>query len=67
MTFQSVGWHVDNYENIVYQAWKQKIGRLISFMEIEKLQIHGTFDIFFENFKESNENVVFVTGKWNFD
>ena len=35
---------------------------LISFAEIEKLQIHSEFDIFFKHFKERNGNVVFVTG-----
>ena len=40
---------------------------LISFAEIEKLQIHSEFDIFFKHFKERNGNVVFVTGPWNFE
>ena len=63
----SVGLHIDNYEKIVYKAWRKKFGRLISFTEIEKLQIHSRFDILFEDFKESDLNVDFVTGQWNFD
>ena len=45
----------------------KKLERLISFRKIEILWILSKFDIFFENFKESNGNVVFVTGQWNFE
>ena len=63
----SVGWHAENYENVVYQAWEQKIREINFFYGERKYKKRVFICKFFVNFKESNENVAFVTGKWNFD